>query len=153
MVLFSTPTPKFEQNQAGQVSVSIVVTNHVDQILSERGFIPEHEVRTLTIDNVLVDTGATFLSLPTAMIEQLGLPVDSEMNIKTAAGRRKARLFREANLIVGGRQSTFDCLELTDIDQPLLGVTPMEILGLEPDLKNQKLRLLPMKEGETYVYA
>ena len=153
MVLYNTPMPKFEKNQVGQVNVSIVVTNHIDQILAERGFISNDEMRTLTLDNVLVDTGATFLSLPTVMIEQLGLPIGSDLNIKTAAGRRQARLFREANLIVNGRQSTFDCLELTDIDQPLLGVTPMEILGLEPDLKNQKLRMIPMQEGETYVYA
>ena len=74
MVLFSLPSPKFEKNQVGQVNVSITVTNHIDQILAERGFIPNSEVRTITLENVLVDTGASLLSLPTAMIEQLGLP-------------------------------------------------------------------------------
>ena len=153
MVLFSTAMPKFEKNQVGQVHVSIVVTNNIDQILSERGFIPDDDVRTLAVNSVLVDTGATLLSLPTAIIEQLGLPVRGEINIKTASGERKARLFKEVTLLVNGRQSTFDCLELTDIDQPLLGVTPMEILGLEPDLQNQKLRMLPLKEGDAYIYA
>ncbi len=153
MVMSRLTIPKFEKNQVGQVNVSITVTNHIDQILAERGFISAGEVRTITLDEVLVDTGATLLCLPTAIIESLGLPVDSETTVKTAAGPRKARIFREANLVVNGRQSTFDCLELTDINQPLLGVLPMERLGLEPDLQNQCLRTLSTEGDESYIYA
>ncbi|MGB3787181.1 MAG: aspartyl protease family protein [Phormidesmis sp.] len=98
--------------------------------MAERDFISEDEVKTVTLDNVLVYTGASLLSLPTAIIEQLGLPVDSETVVSTAAGKRKARIFKEANLAIEGRCSTFDCLELTEVDQPLLGVIPMERLGL-----------------------
>lgn len=153
MVFIKLPTPKFEKNQVGHVNVSITVTNYIDQILAERGFISEKEVRTINLDNVLVDTGATLLSLPTAIIEQLGLTMISENIINTAAGERKARLFKDANLLVAGRRSTFDCIELTDIDQPLLGVIPMERLGLQPDLQNKTLTLLPTQPGETYLYA
>lgn len=153
MVLFQMPTPKFERNQVGQVNVSITVANHIDQILAERGFIPADEIRTVTLDNVIVDTGATLLSLPTAIIERLGLPVKGESIVNTSAGERETRVFREANLLVGGRHSTFDCLELTDIDQPLLGVVPLEMLGLEPDLQNQRLRVLPNQKGDSYLYA
>lgn len=153
MVLFQMPTPKFEKNQVGQVNVSITVTNHIDQILAERGFIAADEVRTVTLDNVLVDTGATMLCLPTAVVEQLGLPFKGKAIVNTAAGKRTVRVLKEANLLIGDRRSTFDCLELTEIDQPLLGVVPMESLGLEPDLQNQTLRALPATEGETYLYA
>lgn len=153
MVLFQMPTPKFERNQVGQVNVSITVANHIDQILAERGFIPADEIRTVTLDNVIVDTGATLLSLPTAIIERLGLPVKGESIVNTSAGERETRVFREANLLVGGRHSTFDCLELTDIDQPLLGVVPLEMLGLEPDLQNQRLRVFPNRKGDSYLYA
>ncbi|MEO0455635.1 MAG: aspartyl protease family protein [Cyanobacteria bacterium P01_A01_bin.114] len=145
--------PKFEKNQVGQVTVTITVTNHIDQILAERGFIPVTEVRSVTLSDVLVDTGATLLSLPTRIIQRLGLPVDSETNVQTSAGSRKARLFREAHLELCGRHSTFDCLELTEIDIPLLGVLPMERLGLEPDLQNQRLRVLPTEEADTYIHA
>lgn len=91
--------------------------------------------------------------MPTRITQQLGLPVDSETTVQTSAGPRKARLFREANLELCGRQSTFDCLELTEIDIPLLGVLPMERLGLEPDLQNQQLRVLPIEGDETYMSA
>lgn len=153
MVFIKLPTPDFKKKQMGHVNVSITVANHVDQILAERGFIPEEEIRTVTLDNVLVDTGASLLCLPTAIIEQLGLPVDSETTVNTAAGKRDARIFREANLLVEGRRSTFDCLELTDINQPLLGVIPMERLGLQPDLHRQTLEVLPTGPDETYLYA
>ena len=63
------------------------------------------------------------------------------------------RLFKEADLVVNGRRSAFDCVELTDINQPLLGVLPMERLGLEPDLQNERLRMLPITEDDTYLYA
>ena len=153
MVFIQLPTPKFEKNQVGQVNVSITVTNDIDQILAERGFIPAENVRRIVIDNVLVDTGATMLSLPTKLIEQLGLPMRHETTVKTAAGERKARIFKGVEILVAGRSSTFDCLELTDTDQPLLGVLLMERLGLEPDLQHQKLKVLPDKKGETYFYA
>ena len=38
-----------------------------------------------------------------------------------------------------------------EVDAVLLGVIPMERLGLEPDLKNQRLRVLPMNEEQKYL--
>lgn len=55
----------------GKVTTTITVTNQVDQILASRGFIPDTQVRSLTLENVLVDTGATRLCLPADVIEQL----------------------------------------------------------------------------------
>ncbi|MEO0759189.1 MAG: hypothetical protein AAFY78_20210 [Cyanobacteria bacterium J06648_16] len=52
------------QEQMGKFVVSLTLTNWVDQVLAERGFIAADEVRALTIDNALVDTGATRLCLP-----------------------------------------------------------------------------------------
>ena len=153
MVVGKLTIPIFEKNQVGQVTATIVVTNHIDQILAERGFIETDAVRSIQLENVLVDTGATLLSLPTAIIETLGLPVSSETSVKTSAGSVSARIFREANLEIHGRRSTFDCLELKAIDTPLLGVLPMEALGIEPDLQNQRLRLLPMTGDDTFLYA
>ena len=71
--------------------------------------------------------------------------------METKAGVRPGQIFRDVELCIGDRSGTFDCLELTQVDYALLGVTPMEILGLEPDLKNHKLRLLPMNSEQTYL--
>ena len=107
----------------------------------------------MTANNALVDTGTTMLCLPASMVSQLGLTLGGETNIETTGGLKKARIFRDVELTILGRQGTFDCVELTEVAFPLLGVTPMEILGLEPDLVNQTLRLLPMNSEQTYLMA
>ena len=143
--------PNLQGKQMGQVIATITVTNRIDQVLAERGFIPAEEVRSCTLDNVLVDTGATVLCLPAVIISQLGLVQGGEASVETTAGIKRGRIFRDVELCIGDRRGTFDCLELTEVDYPLLGVTPMEILGLEPDLKNRKLRVLPMNSEQTYL--
>ena len=65
----------------GRVTTTITVTNHIDEILAERGFIS---------------------------VEQTG-------------------------------------------QEPLLGQIPLEHLGLEPDLKNQVLRILPAEGKQSYI--
>jgi predicted aspartyl protease len=53
----------------GKVTTTLSVTNWVDEVLAERGFIPNDRVRSLTLENVLIDTGASRLCLPKEVIE------------------------------------------------------------------------------------
>ncbi|MEH2069515.1 MAG: aspartyl protease family protein [Nostoc sp.] len=128
----------------GQVIVTLTVTNRIERVLAGRGFISLEEVRSCTLDDVLVDTGLTLLCLPTSVISQLGLVQGGEAQVETAAGVQQGRIFRDVELSIGERQGTFDCLELTEVPYALSGVTPMEVLRLEPDFKNRKLRVLLM---------
>lgn len=141
----------FPDKQMGQVIVTLTITNRIDRVLAERGFIPTEQVRSCTLNDILVDTGATLLCLPAAAIARLGLVLGGEASVETTAGVQKGRIFRDVELCFEDRQGTFDCLELTDVPYALLGVTPMEVLGLEPDLKNRKLRVLPMNSEQTYL--
>jgi predicted aspartyl protease len=143
--------PNLQGKQIGQVIVTLTVTNRIDQVLAERGFITAEEVRFCNLTDVLVDTGAILLCLPSAVITQLGLVLGGEASVETAAGVQKGRIFRDVELSIEDRRGTFDCLELTEVPYALLGVIPMEVLGLEPDLKNRKLRLLPMNSEQTYL--
>ncbi len=135
----------------GRVDTTITIANNADLIRAEAGDIDASAVRSLTLDGVLVDTGATFLSLPADLIARLGLRPLRELNIRTAAGPRRSRLMQDARLTVMGREGTFECLELPEGAPPLLGVTPLEVLGLEPDIMNQRLRVLPDGPLDTYV--
>jgi predicted aspartyl protease len=108
----------------GRVTATITVTNHIDEILGERGFIPAEQIRSITIDNVLVDTGATRLCLPAGIISQLGLPMLGEIDGHTAIGTRKFRLFKDVTLAVAGRESRYDCVEIPP-EEPLLGLIPL----------------------------
>ena len=144
--------PNLQGKQMGQVITTITVTNRIDRVMAERGFISAEEVRSVILDNVVVDTGATLLSLPARIISQLGLIKVGERDVETSAGIKKGRIFADAQIIVEGREGRFDCLELPEgVSAVLLGVIPMEELGLEPDLKNRRLRVLPMNNQQTYL--
>ncbi len=52
--------------------------------------------------------------------------------------------------VMGKVHTTLTIVNRADQD-PLLGVIPLEMLGLEPDLKNQALRVLPTESVDTYL--
>ncbi|MEM8808895.1 MAG: hypothetical protein AAGF01_22990 [Cyanobacteria bacterium P01_G01_bin.38] len=82
----------------GQVITTIKIANRIDQVLCQRGFIEADEVRSLTLDNTLVDMVETLLCLPKALIEQLGLVQDGVTNVETTAGVQPGRIFRYFHL-------------------------------------------------------
>ncbi|MDY7014664.1 MAG: aspartyl protease family protein [Cyanobacteriota bacterium] len=135
----------------GRILTTLTVTNRADQAVAERGFIPRDRVRSVTLDNVLVDTGATTLCLPSGIINQLGLQLLKEVDVETANGIGKARIFQDAKISLLGREGTFECLELPGGGNALLGVIPLEALGIELDLQNQQLVVLPISPNRTYL--
>ncbi|MDX1978071.1 MAG: aspartyl protease [Pseudanabaenaceae cyanobacterium bins.68] len=98
---------------------------------------------TIHLKNVLVNSGATTLCLSTDVISQLGLKLLKQVDGSTAVGIAKANIFRDATISLCGREGTFECLELPSSRDALLGVIALESLGLELDLQNQNLRVLP----------
>ena len=133
------------------VTTTLAVTNRIDQANAEDGIIPANQVRSITLNNVLVDTGATTLCLPAHVIAQLGLKLLKQVDVATATGIAKARIFQDAKISICGREGTFECLELPGGKDALIGVFPLEALGIELDLKNQTLKLLPITSDETYL--
>ncbi len=77
--------------------------------------------------------------------------MQGEADVKIAIGVEKVRIFKMLNLVVEGREGVFNCIELPEDSEPLLGLIPLEDLGLEPDLNNQKLRILPTQGKDTYL--
>jgi predicted aspartyl protease len=139
--------------EMGSVRATLTISNNIDKARADAGEIAASDVRSFTTTDVVVDTGATYLGLPPDVIAQLGLRQRRTLPIRTANGVIQARLFSDAELTVMGRTTTLDVLELPAGTPILLGVTPMEILGLEPDLQNRRLRALPLGPDDTYVMA
>lgn len=138
-------------NPMGKVVVTIELINWADTVLAERGFIPEEDIRSCTVDNALVDTGSTRLCLPADIIQTLGLKEIGTIDAQTATGMQTLRVYKGLQLTVEGREGRYDCVELPVGQTPLLGLIPLEDLGLDPDLQNQKLRHLPMRGKNTYL--
>lgn len=135
----------------GKILTSLTVTNRADQILATRGAIAPEQVRSITLENSLVDTGATTLCLPADAIAKLGLELLKEVDVFTVTGISKARIFQDAKIFLCDREGTFECLELPGERDALIGVIPLEALGLEPDLKHQRLKVLPTESADTYL--
>ncbi len=135
----------------GKIVTSLTITNRIDQANYKRKIISKDQVRSIKLDHVLVDTGATTLCLPKDAIAKLGLELLKEVDVMTAAGLQKARIFQDAKISLLGREGTFECLELPTISDPLLGVFPLEVLGIELDLRNEKLKVLPSESTQTYL--
>jgi len=137
--------------EMGKVFATLTIVNRADQIRAEDGTISPEEIRSITLKNVLVDTGATTLCLPPEAIAKLGLKILKEVDVATAMGIGKARIFQDAKISMFDREGTFECLELPEGGDALLGVIPLESLGLEIDLQNQTLKPLPISPTETYL--
>lgn len=75
----------------------IELANQSDLILVRAGVMKSEEVRRLTVEDALVDTGATGLCLPTPLIEQLGLTP-----LQTGSSRTRQRYGRTRRLFRGG---------------------------------------------------
>ncbi len=137
--------------EMGRVLATISVANLVDKTLASEGRLAPEDVRRVQLLDVLVDTGASLLCLPAEIIAALGTKVLREVLIETALGDSTARIYEGVSLTVEGRTATVDCLELPRGRRPLLGVYPLEVLGIELDLKNERLHLLPDDDENTYL--
>jgi len=135
----------------GKITTALTVINHADEVRARDGTISADQVRMVTLDDVLVDTGATALCLPHRIIAQLGLNPVREVAASTANGYSRVQIYEDAKISLLGREGAFECLELPGGDQALLGIIPLEAMGIEPDFANQTLRLLPTEGRDTYI--
>ena len=91
---------------------------------------------------VLVDTGAIYSLLPRQLLESVGVSPTSRGQVRTIEGRPIERDVANIVVEVAGRRS----LGMVPVifgeasDQPVLGVTALEMMGLEVDPARGELR-------------
>ena len=137
----------------GKITTTITVKNLIDEALAKRGVISPDEIRVVTLRDVLVDTGATHLCLPATVIDRLGLDESRQVDVMTVSGPRTTRIFKNGEVSIEDRYSTNEIIELPGGADPLLGVIPLEAMGIELDLQKQQIRLLPNDAARTYLLA
>jgi len=137
----------------GQIHTQLTIINRADEVRAADGHISVDQIRKVTLDDVLADTGATNLCLPSHIIQKLGLLPLKEVMTSTAAGYQRTTVYQDAKVSLQGREGVFQCLELPGGENALLGVIPMEELGIELDLQKHELKFLPMEPGNSYYMA
>jgi clan AA aspartic protease len=132
----------------GRVVAPAKIENLEDLYEVRQGRLAPEKVRTVEIPDALVDTGATFLSLPRRLIEQLGLHRYRTRRIRTAAGVTEAGMYSSVQLTVQGRDCPVEVSELPNDCPVLIGQIPLESLDFVVDPVNQRLMGNPAHNGE-----
>ncbi len=135
----------------GKVVVSAKIENLSDLNRVNAGDIPGEQVRSIDVDDALVNTGATMLSLPSRHIAALGLKRHRTRTAKTAAGVVSFGIYEAVRLTVQGRDCVIEVCELPDACPPLIGQVPLEMLDFVVDPNGQKLIGNPDHDGEQMI--
>ncbi len=135
----------------GRVTTEAAIENIEDLWAIKRGLLPADQARRVTIPDALVDTGATLLSLPTRVIQQLGLTRTVSKRVTSRIGLGEAYLYEAVRLTIQGRSCTMDVMEVPDTVPALIGQLPLEHLDLVVDFRSRTLIGNPAHGGE-HVY-
>jgi len=140
-----------EFNPMGRVITEATIESAEDLWKAKNGQLPEDRVRKLVIADALVDTGATLLSIPTRLIQQLGLARVGTKRVTASSGQTEAGMYEAVRLTIMGRSCTMDVMEVPDSVPVLIGQIPLEHLDFVVDLRDRKLIGNPAHGGE-HVY-
>ncbi|MBI1914304.1 MAG: aspartyl protease family protein [Planctomycetes bacterium] len=132
----------------GRVLTEATIESLKDLWNAEQGLRPADQVRRVTVTDALVDTGATLLSLPSRLIQQLGLAQTSTRRVSSSIGAGEAAMYEAVRLTIQGRSCTMDVLEVPDSGPVLIGQLPLVHLDLVVDLRNRALIGNPAHGGE-----
>lgn len=132
----------------GWVVVQATIENLEDLWAVRRGALSADKVRRVVVVDALVDTGATLLSLPTRIIQELGLQPVSRKRVTSSAGVGEATLFDTVRLTVQDRSCGMDVIEVPDSVPVLIGQMPLEHLDFTVDKRSRSLVGNPAHGGE-----
>jgi len=132
----------------GRVTVSAKVENAGDLYMAKKGLIRADEVRSVEVSDALVDTGASSLSMPKKLIEQLGLIPFRTRVARASAGVSTFQVYGGVVLTVQGRDCHLDVVELPDDCPVLIGQLPLETLDFVVDMSTHRLIGNPAHGGE-----
>ena len=113
----------------------IELENLKDLHAVELGIRKSEDVRRLTIENALVDTGATGLCLPKSLIEQLGLTPLQSIGVQTANGPAERTVYSEVRYTVLERTYSIQVTDLPEDAPVLVGHMILEALDLCVDMR------------------
>jgi predicted aspartyl protease len=137
-----------ETTAVGQVIVPVVIENLFDLRSVEEGRLAADQVRRIEVQDARVDTGASILSMPRHLIEQLGLRRIETRTARTATGLAQFGIYEPAKLRIQGRDCEIRVSEVADNCPVLIGVIPLELLDFVVDPKGQRLMGNPDHGGE-----
>ncbi len=139
------------RQERGKVTVSAKLENVEDILKLFKSEISEDQIRAVQVDDALVDTGATTLLLPKAIIERLGLVRFRTRPSRGLGGSFEMSIYSPVRLTVQGRDCTIDVGEISNEFPVLIGQVPLELLDWVVDPKAQRLIGNPEHGGQQMI--
>jgi predicted aspartyl protease len=137
-----------ETAEMGRVTVEVQVNNLEDEWDVQNGRKTPDQIRSITVPNALIDSGASTLALPTSLIQQLGLKKVRDRPIRPATGTGTSGLYEVVHMHVQGRDCKVEVMELPEGSPVLIGQIPLELMDWVIDMKNHKLIGNPAHNGD-----
>lgn len=140
-----------EITTVGKVLVRAEIENLEDLYQMKLGQLASDRVRRVAVDDAIVDTGATMLSLPKRLIDDLGLERVRTRRARTAMGVSDFGVYSAVRLAVQGRECILEVAELPDECPVLIGQLPLEHMDWVVDPIGQRLIGNPAHGGEEMI--
>jgi len=137
-----------ENEDMGRVLTEATIYNVHDYAAAKAGNLSADLVRRVTVNDALVDTGATTLSMPKSLLDKLGLVKQYEKRGITAGGERTLNVYGTARLEIMGRDMATDVIEVPEGNPVLIGQIPLEMMDWVIDMRARKLIGNPAHGGE-----
>ena len=116
-------------------TTNIELANLTELNLADSDVIKSEEVKRVTVDDAIVDTGATRLSLPKSLIEQLGLTVIGSRKSRTTNGIVDRNIYSAVRFTVLERSGIIEVTDVPDNVPVRVGHMVLEMLDLCLDIK------------------
>ena len=118
---------------ASDIRTRVRLWNFVDEVLAQRGEIPPDEVRSIELEDAIVDTGFTRLVLTEGIVQSLGLLSVGQITVRYVDDRRTTKeVARGVAVEIMGRRTALDAL-VERRCEPLIGMSVLNELDLWPD--------------------
>jgi predicted aspartyl protease len=132
----------------GKVVVAARIENLGDVYEVGRERRGRDQVRTVYVNDALVDPDSSILLMPSRLIQQLGLYFRQSRNARTGEGNGEVRVYNAVRLTIHGRDCITDVIELPE-DRPVtIGRVLLHMLDFVIDPDGQRLIGNPEHGGE-----
>ena len=125
----------------------IELANNDELVAVKLGIMPPEDVKRVTVEDALVDTGATRLGLPPSLIEQLGLTPFRSEPVRTVNGITELWIYSPVQFTLLERESITTVMGVPEGAPVLIGHLLLEDLDLCLDMK-KGLIYNPEHDGE-----
>ena len=128
-------------------TAKIELANNDELVLANAGVLAPEDVRRITVEDALVDTGATRLGLPPPLIERLGLTPFRSERVRTVNGLTDLWIYSPVQFTILEREGITTVMGVPEGTPVLIGHILLEDLDLCLDIK-KGLIYNPAHDGE-----